>query len=555
MDFGKGLPLLEAVPDPTQVFPPGVTRTVLDKVIAIARARGFDDPREGALMAILMLWEVRCQQPIVEKWTFIIRGAETTLPTPPSPIPGDGRPRSDVPDPNLYLRPPSIAEPWAITKTDNVGLRRSRAVWARFPESRPPSIDEVDEGALHYQPSLDEVDDEAIPDQPHDELPDHPWDNLPLIFDTHYTGVRRRSCDKGAAWRRGVWPKHRKKYQEVRSRREHAGGPDAQWDQHLEMWERVGWSLDEGQVHWTATTTDMSVEDMARLLGKSAKEIRTINQQAIGRLAKAHRNGLIVTMLNIGASYKQVQEATSLSRATIARVAKQAREANVRLYPTALELRFEPCEQIVAPWAYDWEYDDKARATTKFEDDSQKDNSRFAKQALDDLLAALDDSPCGNPFEQFRALRLARQDQHNNTFRSRFQFMEDDMPLPPPPEEAVREAPAVLMLPDGRAIGTKDGIRRVIGTRDSIRFIRPVSVPDEHDPGIVAWQAECGADEVAKRIIYGATRADEDGDRLVPERPVRQDDGTWLLLPSPPRTRVVATRLRLVRPLRRRRPW
>jgi uncharacterized protein YerC len=326
------------------------------------------------------------------------------------------------------------------------------------------------------------------------------------------------------------------------------------------MWERVGWTEAEAEVHWAMTATDISVKAMADLLGLTDGEIRTINQQAIGRLTKAHRNGLIVTMLNVGASYKQVQEATGLSRATIARVAKKAREAgeaDVRLYPAPPELRFEPSEQVVEPWAYGWELkeydrdDDSTWATTKFEDNSQKDNSRFAKRALDDLLAAY---PYGNPFEQFRALRLARQDQQNNTFRCRFRFREDDMPPPPPPEEAVREAPAVLMLPGGHAIGTKDGIRRVMGTRDGIRFIQPVSVPDEHDPGIVACQAEAeyGADEVAKRIIYGATHADEDDDRLVPDRPVRQDDDSYVLPPSPPRTRVVATRLR--RPFPRRRP-
>jgi hypothetical protein len=472
--FGKGLPLLKVVPEPMQVYPPGVPKAMLDKVIEHAKAKGFDDPLKEA---VRLMWAVMCHPSIIETWTVTIRGGGPTL--------------------HRRLRHhPSITRQWTI-KDGAVGLRRSRAVWARFQRSKPPSLEAVDEATHQDQ---------------HDEH-DHPC--LPSILDTTpYIAVHRtRRVDKGAAWRCSVWPTGRKKYDWARPR---AGDSDAQWAQHLKTWECVGWTLDEGQVHWTMTTTDLSVEAMARSLGMTAKEVRTINQQAIERLAKANRNELIVAMLAAGASYKQVQEATGLSCATVARIRKQAREAeaDVRIYPAALELRFEPFEQIIEPWAFGWEYDEKARATTKF-----RDNARFSAQTFSDL--------------------------PNSPGCRRFRFMEDDMP-PPPPEKAVREAPMVLMLPDGR----------VIGTRDGIRFMRPASAPDERDPRIVALQKVQPPDDkmILKRVLYG-TFADEDDDgHLDPERPVRQDDGSWLLLPSQPRTRAVATMLRLDRPYPRRRP-
>jgi uncharacterized protein YerC len=469
----KLVPLLQLVPEPTQLYAPGVKKAVLDKVIEYAKAKGCDDPSEEA---IHLLWAVMHRASITQQWTI-------------------------------------------NTKTGAVALRRSRAVWARFQRSKPPSVDVVDAGMSHDQ---------------HDELDGHPWDNLPSIFDTPYTGVqRRRSVDKGAAFRCSVWPVHRKKYQEARPRLKHAGGLDAQWDWYREkLWKCAGWGRDEGLIHWAMTNTDASVSAIARSFGKTDQDVTTINEQAIELLNKGIRNEQIVAMLAAGASYKRVQEATGLSHSTVARIRKEAREAevDVRIYPaTIVELRFEPFEQIIEPWAYGWELkeydrnDESTWATEKF-----WDNSRFAAQALGDL--------------------------SNSPGCWRLRFREDDMPPLLPPEEA-REAPAVLMLSGGHAIGTRDGIRRVIGTRDGIRFIRPASARDERDPRIVAWQVEHGADEVTKRILYGTAPADVDDDRpdLV-ERFLRQDDGSYVPLPSPPRTRATATMLRLVRPLRRRCP-
>jgi hypothetical protein len=500
--MSKYAPLVQ-VPEPTQIFPLGVTTAGLKKVTEYAASIGFDDPAEKALS---LLWAKR------------------------------------------QRARPSITRPWTFNKkTGAVGFRRSRGVWARTWSPLPAIRYDVDE-----------------PKELWLDLGETPWPEI------HYADSRKREVDKGAFWRCSFWPKGLPKYRWSRPRLKQADGHDAQLDRYLERWRRIKLTLDEGQVHWAMTTTDVPVKAIARSLGMTHREIETINEQAIGRLNKENRNELIAAMLAAGATYKDIQKATGLSHSTVARIVKRikAEPAPVQASSAAESRKLHAVGVMYKEWTVVKPRAEDVRQSQKSDDAIQwcetigpqgellrttvrgmSVEHKLIKRFLDNRR-----SPSGL---RFKVTQRALREDHVNLARVRGCHRWRFVGAMPTEETPVNVAKVLTELPGGMVLGNANGIRfmRAATSRDkAIAASERISGRKTSPALMLACDRSRSSLVLALGgLILYAPPADEDEDRLELERFYRQDNGSRVPLPSTPLAVPSAIMLKRLEPPHRRR--